>query len=416
MPAANKAIIEEIVDQYFEEASFLWSQRDAAVTSPIYSLTDLAYLDERVEAHIDGLRVAGDYGWSLCEAGIAEDEPGTVFTATIIAFESGDEKRIELVTDAGCGSKAAFRAMVSGLGWMKTRQFNSAITQLVSAKSRPYRRLGIAACGIRRINPRTYLDKAINSADNLLKAAALKAAGELKRIDLSGQLQGHFEHEDDACRFAAAKSAVLLGDRSAMDILSTFVLSQSEYTLPAMQVALRVSDGQTARTWLKALSRNPDQRRLMLTGAGITGDPAYIPMLLKQMGSPEYARGAGEAFSMITGVDLTDQQLDAEWPEGFEAGPNDDIEDDDVGMDVDEDLPWPDADLINQWWKQNGSAFPAGSRYLAGVSVSPDTCAAILKTGNQRQRQAAALELALSQADTPYPNTKAPGNWQTISF
>jgi len=412
MPAANKAIIEEIVDQHFEEASFLWSQRDAAVTSPLYSLQDLTFLDERVEAHIDGLRVAGGYGWSLCEAGIAEDEPGTVFTATIIAFESGDKKLIELVIDAGCGSQAAFRAMISGLGWMKSRQFNEAIKQLVSAKSRSFRRLGIAACGIRRINPRTWLDKAINSSDLLLKATALKTAGELKRVDLLEQLQSHFDHEDDACRFAAAKSAMLLGDHSAMDTLSTFVLSQSEYTLPAMQVALRICDGQTTRNWLKALSRNPDQRRLMLTGTGITGDPAYMPMLLKQMGSPEYARGAGEAFSMITGVDLTDQQLDAEWPEGFEAGPNDDIEDDDVKMDADEDLPWPDADLINQWWKQNGSAFPVGSRYLAGVSVSPDTCSEILKTGNQRQRQAAALELALSKPEAPYLNTKSPGHKQ----
>jgi len=62
-------IIESIVSQHAEEAAFLWLLRDLAVAAPHYSLQDLADLDERVEAHIDGLRVAGDPGWVFCSDG-----------------------------------------------------------------------------------------------------------------------------------------------------------------------------------------------------------------------------------------------------------------------------------------------------------------------------------------------------------
>lgn len=412
MSAVKSIIIKEIVDQHFEEAAFLWSQRDAAAGASNYTLSDLASLDERVEAHIDGLRVAGEYGWGLCEAGLDIEDPGTLFTAAIIAFEGGDKEQIDLVASASSESQAAFRAVVSALGWMDDKRFNALIIGLVSAKSRLYRRLGIAACGIRRINPKTYLDQATSSSDLFLKTLALKAVGDLKRADLLPQLQKHLQHEDHDCRFEAAKSALLLGDRSAMNTISAFVFSQSKHTLPAMQVALRLVDGQTARNWLKTQSRNPEQRRQMLSGIGITGEPAYIPMLIKQMKNPELARAAGDAFSMITGADLEQEKLDREWPEGIEAGANDDPQDENIDMDMDEDLSWPNADLVAQWWAQNRSAFPTGNRFLAGSPISPEQCTQVLKNGSQRDRQAAALELALSQPDADYFNTFAPGHRQ----
>lgn len=409
MSTAQTAVLEEIVDQHFDEAVDLWSQRDAAVTASNYSLKDLAFLDGRLESNIDGLRVAGEYGFKLAEAGLDIEEPGSVFVAAILAFENGDSEQIDMVTALSEESNTAFRAVVSGLGWMKNHRFKAIIKGLVSAKSVLHRRLGIAACGIRRINPRTYLDQAINSSDPALKSRALRVAGELGRLDLVNVFQEHLQHEDNDCRFAAARSALLLGELSALDTLAGFVVSQSRFTLPAMQIALRLADTIKARNWLKAQSRVPEQRRQMLIGAGITGEPAYIPMLIKQMNDPENARIAGHAFSMVTGVNLEEHGLDTEKPEDFEAGPNDDPEDENVDMDMDENLPWPDADLVTRWWKQNGSAFNQGTRYLAGSPVSPETCLQILESANQDTRLAASLELTLVSAESAFINVKAPG-------
>ncbi len=50
--------IKPIIEQHAEEAAFLWLQRNAAIHEPHYSLKDIAHLDDRLEAHIDGLRIA----------------------------------------------------------------------------------------------------------------------------------------------------------------------------------------------------------------------------------------------------------------------------------------------------------------------------------------------------------------------
>ena len=52
-----RGIVHEVVSQHAEEASFLWLLRHGAVSQPHYSIADLSKLDNRVEAHLDGLRI-----------------------------------------------------------------------------------------------------------------------------------------------------------------------------------------------------------------------------------------------------------------------------------------------------------------------------------------------------------------------
>ena len=62
--------------------------------------------------------------------------------------------------------------------------------------------------------------------------------------------------------------------------------------------------------------------------------PVSIPWLIEKMKRPELARVAGEAFSLITGVDLAYDDLEGDWPEGFETGPTENPEDEDVAVDA----------------------------------------------------------------------------------
>lgn len=409
MPTAPTPIIEDIVEHYFEEASFLWTQRDVAAKSTHYTLKDLAYLDGRLEAQIDGLRVAGESGWEQCESGLNPEDPGTVFTTAVMAFESEDPEKIETVVEVSGKSRSGFRAVLSGLGWMGNKHFAAVIKDMVRHKSRRHRRLGIAACGIRRVDPKSFLHQALSSSDLYLKARALRTVGELKRQDLLSMVQSELQNENHMCRFEAARTALLLGDHPALQVLKQFIQVPSVFRQPAMEIVLRVMDSQTSQPLLKAIAKDRTQMRDVLIGIGIAGDPVYVPMLLQQMEAPEMARAAAESFSMITGVDLADAGLEGSWPEGFEIGPNDDPEDEDVEMDPDENTPWPETSLVKKWWEQNHSTLNAGVRYLAGSPVSPEQSVQILDTSSQRHRQAAALELALGQAETPYVNTRAPG-------
>lgn len=65
------SIIEPIITQHAEKADFLWLLRERAVGALHYNLKELADHDERVEAHVEGLRIAGELGWEICKGALA---------------------------------------------------------------------------------------------------------------------------------------------------------------------------------------------------------------------------------------------------------------------------------------------------------------------------------------------------------
>src|SRR5947207_4847128 len=141
--------IMEIITQHASDAAFLWLLRDAAVNQPHYSLADLAKLDNRVEAHVDGLRVAGDDGWQILKKQLEEHtEPGEVFAAAVLAFESGKDDRIGEVEKFGTKSSEITRGLVSALGWLSYDKAEKFIRRFLEAEAPAVRRVGIAGAAI----------------------------------------------------------------------------------------------------------------------------------------------------------------------------------------------------------------------------------------------------------------------------
>jgi uncharacterized protein (TIGR02270 family) len=164
-----------------------------------------------------------------------------------------------------------------------------------------------------------------------------------------------------------------------------------------------------ALRWQRELAERPESARLAVIGAGAIGDPTLLPRLVDEMKVPELARVAGESFTMITGVDIAYEDLEGERPEGFESGPTEDPEDDNVEMDPDENLPWPNPELIQKWWNSHRGNFQNGTRYLIGKPITEDWLQQVLRIGRQRQRAAAALELVLKKPGQPLFEVRAPG-------
>jgi len=131
--------------------------------------------------------------------------------------------------------------------------------------------------------------------------------------------------------------------------------------------------------------------------------------LIEQMKIAPVARVASESFSMMTGVDIAYVDLDADKPEDFESGPTEDPKDENVEMDPDERLPWPDSVLIAEWWEKHSSNFRPGVRHLIGKPITAEWAEEVLRIGRQRQRAAAGLELAILRPGSPLFETRAPG-------
>jgi uncharacterized protein (TIGR02270 family) len=404
-------IVESIVTVHAEEAAFQWLIRDAAVRDPHYLLWELAKLDDRVEAHLDGLRVAGDPGWEIVRTALVEiGEPGEVFAAGVLAFESGAPERVQQVFEVGTATPEAARGLVSALGWLTYEQASKHVKALLAANEPALRRAGIAAAVIHRRNPGPALQSAFAADDPRLKARAFRAAGELGLVDTHITLRANLKAKDPTIRFWGAWSNALLnGHKDAVAYLQKVAEEGGSFAERAAQMAMRRLAPNEAKVWLKRLVKDLGQKRIAIIAAGAFADPEVIPFLIDQMKVPRLARVAGETFSLITGANIAYEDLDGEKPEGFEAGPTENPDDENVALDRDENLPWPDPTLIQKWWNQRQGQFAKGTRYLLGQPITPESLRVALKNGYQRQRAAAALELAILEPGRPLFEVRAPG-------
>jgi uncharacterized protein (TIGR02270 family) len=404
-------LIPQVVSQHAEEAAILWLRRDWAVAQPHFSLADLTKLDDQLDAHLDGLRIAGEPGWETAEHELRWGDPGEVFAAAILAFETGLSRRVHrVIEDARGPSYAHARPLVAALAWMPWKAVHGYSGQFVADASPLLRRIGIAAAVAHRRDPGPPLPAAMQDADPMLRARALRAAGELGRVDLLPLAREHLTDGARACRFAAAWSVALFADDAeAVATLRDEVESGEDGAARALQLGLRRMAIAHGREWISRLAGQPGLMPQAVLGAGVLGLPELVPWLTEMMRQPDVARVAGEAFSMITRVHVAYNGLEADWPEGFTAGPTEDSEDENVVTDPDENLPWPDAEKVAAWWTKHRGRFQPGTRYLLGRPITEEWPEEVLRHGYQRQRAAAALELAIRRPGQPLFEVRAPG-------
>jgi uncharacterized protein (TIGR02270 family) len=328
-------------------------------------------------------------------------------------LEEGQIERLNLVYKTVEESPETLRGLISAFGWVEPQHLRGKVNGLLVSQNPFWREVGLAACAIHRVDPGKFLEQCLSDDNLRLRARAARAAGELGRADLKPELLDQVGHQDPCLGFWSAWSAVLLGDRGkALNSLHSGIIDGAGFSLPALQVVSRVLDPNQIKELLTVPATHGNRIREAVMGAGMAGDPAYIPWLIKQMEVPKLAKAAGESFSFITGVDIAYNDLEGELPKDFVAGPTEDPEDENVAMDPDEDLPVPDPALMERWWQQHQPRFQIHVRYLLGHPVNQVHCREVLKTGKQRQRQAAALELSLLRPATPLFETRAIGKKQ----
>ncbi len=403
-------VLTDIIEHHARDAAFLWHMRDAAVHSPAFDLESLEKLDDRVNAHIDGLRIASDTGWEICKAQLANAEAGEVFTATVLAIGRADVRALAAVLAHGVRSTTAARGIVSGLGWAPLVQVRRFLNELLADDApSELTYFGIAGSAVHRHDPGASLTQAVYARDPRLQARSLRAIGELGRADLLRDLRRELDSNHEACRFWAAWSAALLGESAANDVLWKFALAGGPFAERACSMMMRHVDPAVACARVHELADTAGKLRIALVGAAALGDPVLVPWVIDCMASVEQARFAGWTFAMITGGNLSTQELDRQPPEEFRAGPSDDPNDPNVALDPDEPLPWPDVDAVRAWWKHRSVGYLPGKRVLLGNPLEPAWLQQVLRSGSQPARAAAAIEIGLMRRGRLLFEVRAPG-------
>ncbi len=397
--------------QHVEEAAHLRRVRSVLVRAPHVRLPHLGRLDERIAAQLDGVSVAGPYGAGLAMQALERPAVGEAFVATVGAIQDRDADRLDRLLAITEALPAARAGLLSALGWVSPAALQGITKDLLESEASLWRRhAGLVACAMHAANPGTPLAAALRAADAGLRSCALRVAGRCARADLVEACLAALIDSDPRCAFEAARSALLLGDRTESQATLEALSGEptDPFSLAALRLVLKVTPTKRARTMLTTRAQDPVHTRALIQGIAIAGDPHFVPWLIAQMHDLKLTRLAGEAFAFITGLDLAYLDLDRKPPEGVELGPNDDPEDDNVAMDEDESLPWPDPEKIAAWWRAHGAGFVPGTPYFMGAVPTPATCLEVLKTGFQRQRIAAAEYLTLLTPGTPLFNTAAP--------
>ena len=401
----------EIYEQFVDDASFLWVLRSIAVEQPHYNAADIYELEHRIEAQLDGLMTAVEDAWEICLQALELEEPGEVFTASVIAFRSHDVAKIQKTIETGLANDEATKGLISAMGWLPGKLVHPWIEKFFTSKDLNHKYLALAACSVRRENPGEYLNRILERDDckqhEKLYARAIRLIGEIRRQDLMPHLSEAINSEQDDIRFWSNWSAILLGNRTAVTNLEPYVFKTGMHQMNAINIAFRVLPIEQARNWISKLAADKDQERTVIKATGILGDPHAVNWLITKMREPAYAKLAAEAFVLITGIDLEKNHLAAEIPPAIAVQPNSDTDDDDVSLDEDENLLWPNPELVSSIWMSQGQNFIAGQRYFMGKKINTDFLRNTFSNVNQRQKYAVAMELALTDSTTPLYNTRA---------
>lgn len=394
--------VSSILSQHAEEAGFLWQLRDLDRQAINLRLDNLMGPDRFLHAHLESLSAA-----SLQQL---EGELSDFYVDLAVSLKKRDAARVDSLLEGVKEEPEQARAIAALLEWLEPAEVEERIKSLVGSKNAFRRCIGLLASAGHRRDLGPAAKAAIEDRDHIVRACAIRWAGELARKEFQASCSVSRRSSNPACRFWASWSGALLGDVAASQDLLAATRDYPENA--ELGIVTLVRAGKLAK--LEALREIFGARTWTLI-IGSAGDPSRVADLLGQMTNPALARSAGEAFALITGVDLAYEDLEVEAPADFEAGPNDDPEDENVALDPDENLPWPDSQKVEKWWGENRHRFQPGMRYLCGRPIHEETCWWVLENGFQRQRAAAAIELALLKPGRPLFNVKAPA-WRQLDL
>jgi uncharacterized protein (TIGR02270 family) len=390
-----------VVQQHAEESAMLRHVRSVLVRAPHVRLRQLRRLDDRIAAHLDGLAVAGATGTALCTAALERPGAGEVFARAVRAIDERDEAWLDRLAALAATLPDARRGLLSAFGWVSAAQLQGIVRSLLASGDATRRDLAIGACRLHGVDPGPVLRDALRDTQPAaLRASAWRAAGDLGRTDLLDAAVGAIDDPAEEVAWHATVAAAMLGDRTRVpQALEAAAQRDGPWRDEAVHWLMLVTGIERGREFLRVLAKAqvPEavRKRRVIRACGLLGDTGYVPWLVETMKEEPLSRIAGESFSMITGADLAALDLERKPPEGVRNGPTDDPDDDDVAMDEDESLPWPDPEQVQRWWQSHAATLPAGVRCFMGAQPGSAECVRVLREGFQRQRIVAARHQVL---------------------
>ena len=398
-------ILIDILEEHIEEADFLWQQRKNALSDRAYNLGDLAELEERLFAHLDGLALGGNDAWKLLEPKLSSGEEGEVFTAAFVALDSNDSSMIDLVQKNFSDAEGN---VINGICYAFKHTMNPDVENILLPLLNSDNVCNLAAIidslSFRRVPiDADKLQTFLHNKDPRIVTATLRAVGRLRIRQFLEEAERLLDNEVIEVRREAVKTGLLLGSRKALDVCRSMVASCIEGADQFIEYPGLMGMADDVNILMTAL-KNPILVRNAVKALGLTGNISTIELLIQCASEPKLSRLAGESFRRITGVNLEKGKLISE---KLQEPKTSSLPEEEFEMDPDEDLPFPDHEKLTEWWRSNSAKFDKRVRYRNGQPYSYEVLIDILKNGILPYRHYAAFELALMNPAYSYLETHA---------
>ncbi|MCY1017408.1 TIGR02270 family protein [Pyxidicoccus sp. MSG2] len=398
-------VIEEILEEHLDEASFHWLRWEKALLSAEHDLPDAAAQEERLMAHLDGLVVAGLEAEPLLVPAFESEEPGRIASAAFALMKGHPRGLEEVLARLKDGPPELRAALERALELGTSPGLDSRLIPLLDSDD-----AGLAASALRVLTSRSAvpvepLERLLRHEVAEVRMAALAAAAAPALPILPEWLLPALASTHPGIRAAAVEAGMTRHLRPALATCRELVGTEADAAREAMLLlALGGAEADAARLVEKA--EDAGTRASALWALGFTGQPCAAEAALRWMEDPAVAPLAAEAFSAITGLVVSgphalppredalhdeEEDLDADLVPGPEAA-----------------LPRPDAQAIREWWTQHASRFQRGTRYLEGRPLDAAALLAALEGSTMRRRHALARELAIRSRGAHRVPTRGP--------
>lgn len=306
----HEAFKHAIYESHLDEASFLYEQRQRFLEDPEVTFADIAALEARHEAHLDGLVLGGESALRMCLQVLQQDDPGAIHSSLRVLCRVSDSAELVLPQlmalsehDDPDVSAAAARALCldyprawAGPLAARVAGANGAelahLAQVIGYHAWPERALAAAlSCATERVTAR--------DADAALHCAW--ALGELREPSAEAWLT---ELAASGPRELATTAAIALAKcgSGASAVHSRGLASWSA-------VACAVTRQAECRRLERSASSSSEEAADALLALGICGEPACIPTLMAALEDAALAGHAAVALHLMSGVALLQEVI-----------------------------------------------------------------------------------------------------------
>jgi len=359
--------IPELVEHHYEELQFLWGQREFALRSPLYTLPKFLALEQRIEAHVQGLLVAGVDLIQIVEQGLVSEDASTSFAAAYALLRLENETATLAVIQAFSAAQGEqMYGLRQALSLARMEQIMPSLPFLFFSTAPPTiaAAADVLACHGALPPPGLTIDTLLQDADSAVRETGWRVVAN-SGLPVDPKLYAAaMRDEAPAVRQAGLMAAAWTAVPGALLIARQIAASPTLDDLHALELLAilgTTDDLQRVIAIAKLKELGPARFKLV----GTFGHPGLMELLIAELSNPdpEIAAAAGAAFSKMTGQEIDSKdRATLPPPDGGQA--------DDFEQEFLDEVTLPDPKLARAHWDKVKSRFTRATRLCRGFDFS----------------------------------------------